>query len=85
MDREELERLLQETESDRAEHTVTLTDTDKFAQAICAFANDMPNHGKPGYLFVGANPDGSSSAAAITDQLLQTWLGSGRTVIFYRE
>jgi ATP-dependent DNA helicase RecG len=67
----ELESLLNDDESDRAERTVSLTDTDKFAEAICAFANDMPNHRKPGYLFIGATTDGRASGARIDDQLLQ--------------
>lgn len=66
----ELQRLLQEDESDRAERTASLTDTDKFGEAICAFANDLPNHRKPGYLFVGANPHGRASGAIIDDPLL---------------
>jgi len=71
MDRAELERLLRDTESDRVERTTSLTDTAKFSEAVCAFANDMPSHRKPGYLFLGANPDGSASGVPITDQLLQ--------------
>jgi ATP-dependent DNA helicase RecG len=71
MDLTELETLLKDLESDRAERTESLVDTTKFSEAVCAFANDMPNHGKPGYLFVGCRPDGSPSGAAITDQLLQ--------------
>jgi ATP-dependent DNA helicase RecG len=71
VERTELETLLEDTESDRAERTESLTDTTKFSEAFCAFANDMPNHGKPGYLFVGCRPDGTASGAAITDQLLQ--------------
>jgi ATP-dependent DNA helicase RecG len=71
MDQTELESLLMDEESDRAERTTSLTDTEKFSEAICAFANDMPNHGKPGYLFVGSHPDGQACGAGITDQLLQ--------------
>jgi len=71
MDRAEALALMRELESDRVERTVSLKDTDKFAQAICAFANDIPLHRKPGYLFVGVRDDGSPSGAAITDQLLQ--------------
>ena len=71
MNRSELEKLLADDESDRVERTISLTDTDKFAEAICAFANDMPNSGKPGYLFIGATPDGQASGAVITDELLQ--------------
>lgn len=71
MIQEELEQLLSDIESDRAERTISVNKTDKFCEAICAFANDLPNHGKPGYLFVGARPDGTASGAEITDQLLQ--------------
>ncbi len=71
MDLVELQRLLTSDEEDRVEKTTSLVDTDKFGEAICAFANDLPNHGRPGYLFVGANRDGSASGASITDQLLQ--------------
>ena len=71
MNRSELEKLLADDESDRVERTISLTDNDKFSEAICAFANDMPNSGKPGYLFVGATSDGQASGAVITDELLQ--------------
>jgi hypothetical protein len=37
----ELEALLVE-ESDTVERTVSVRDTDKFGEAICAFANDLP-------------------------------------------
>ncbi len=71
MDRDEALRLMEDLESDRVERTTSLTDTDKFAKAICAFANDMPQNRQPGYLFVGVRDDGVPSGAAITDQLLQ--------------
>ena len=31
---------------------------DKFCEAICAFANDLPDSRKKGYLLIGANDDG---------------------------
>jgi ATP-dependent DNA helicase RecG len=71
VDREELLTLMADLESDRVERTESLTNTDKFAQAICAFANDMPQDRRPGYLFLGVRDDGRLSGAAITDQLLQ--------------
>ncbi len=49
-----------------------MTNMDKFAQAICAFANDMPHHRQPGYLFVGVDDKGIPAGFEITDQLLQT-------------
>lgn len=71
MDDRELDSLLADIESDRSERTTSTDKTDKFGEAICAFANDLPNHRRPGYLFVGATADGKASGASITDQLLQ--------------
>src|SRR5580698_6877155 len=68
---EELVKLLTETESDRVELTISATNTDKFGEAICAFANDLPNNQKAGYLIIGANDDGSLCNLKVTDQLLQ--------------
>jgi ATP-dependent DNA helicase RecG len=75
MDRVQVLTLMKQLESDRVERTVSLTDTDKFSKAICAFANDMPHHRLPGYLFVGVRDAGQPSGADITDQLLQNLAG----------
>jgi len=66
----ELENLLADLESDRTERKESLTDGDKIRQAICAFANDLPDHRKPGVLFVGADNQGNPVGLAITDQSL---------------
>ena len=70
----ELETLLDDLESDRAERKESWTGSapEKGCEAICAFANDLPNHQKPGVLFVGAKDDGRPSRLAITDDLLLT-------------
>lgn len=44
----------------------------KIRQAVCAFANDMPNHQLPGVVFVGVEDDGSCSELTITDEILLT-------------
>src|SRR5208283_2001735 len=67
----ELEQLLDDIESDRAERTESTTDGDKFRQAVCAFANDLPDHRTTGVLFVGVNGKGEPTGIAVTDQLLQ--------------
>ena len=41
--KEELLELLRDVESSRVERTVSTSDTDKFCEAVCAFANDMPD------------------------------------------
>jgi len=67
----ELEQLLDDIESDRAERKESTTDGDKFRQAVCAFANDLPDHRDVGVLFVGVNNSGEPTGIAVTDQLLQ--------------
>jgi ATP-dependent DNA helicase RecG len=71
---EQLEALLDDLESDFVERKETWKGDahDKGRQAVCAFANDLPDHRKPGVLFVGAKDDGSPSGLAITDELLLT-------------
>ena len=69
---EEIKALLTDIEADNVERTVSTNDTDKFCKAICAFANDLPNHSKPGYLLIGAEDEtGKIAGIDITDQLLK--------------
>lgn len=67
----QLRELLADLEADNVERTISTNNIDKFGQAICAFANDLPGHKKPGYLLIGVNDDGSLSGLQVTDQLLQ--------------
>jgi ATP-dependent DNA helicase RecG len=73
--KDELRALLSDIESDRVERTISSTTTDKFCQAICAFANDYPNHRSPGYLIIGANDDGSLAGMTVSDELLRNLAG----------
>jgi len=66
----ELERLLRDPESDRVERKRSLSDSDDVRQAICAFANDLPDHRQPGVVFLGVNDDGTCAGLAVTDPLL---------------
>ncbi|MDC6170864.1 ATP-binding protein [Paucibacter sp. XJ19-41] len=72
----ELLALLDSLESDRAERKQTWKGSapDKGREAVCAFANDLPNSGQPGVLFVGARDDGEPTGPEfeVTDALLQT-------------
>ncbi len=76
----EVKALLSDIESDRIERTISTSNTDKFGQAICAFANDLPNHNLPGYLIIGADDKTGevNPSVKITDQLLQN-LGGIKT------
>lgn len=72
MDDQELELLLTDLESDRVERKASISEKDKIRQDICAFANDLPNHRRPGIIFIGVNNNGSCSHLTITDDLLRT-------------
>jgi len=70
----ELEALLTDLESDRVERKESLKGDapEKIREAICAFANDLPNHRRPGIVLVGVkDKDGTPSGLAITDELLK--------------
>jgi ATP-dependent DNA helicase RecG len=67
---EELQGLLVDLESDRVERKASLADSDKVCQAICAFANDMPNHQLPGVLFIGADNEGRCVGLPVSEELL---------------
>ena len=68
----ELLDLLTDIESDRVERKASLSDRDRVRQAICAFANDLPDHRKPGVVFLGVHDDGTCANLRITDELLRT-------------
>jgi ATP-dependent DNA helicase RecG len=67
----ELRQLISRKEADRVEFTTATNDTDKFAEAVCAFANDLPNHLRPGYLIIGVDSRGNFSGLTVTDELLR--------------
>jgi len=49
MTKEELQKIIAIDEGFRIELTTSTGNMDKFQEAICAFANDMPGSGKKGY------------------------------------
>ena len=71
IDKNIISQLLNDLENDRVERTTSTTNTDKFGQAICAFANDLPAYDLPGYLILGADDDGNLKPIDITDDLLK--------------
>jgi len=70
---EDLERMLTDLESDLAERKQSFAgDAPNAArEAVCAFANDLPDNRKAGVVFIGARDDGSPSGLPITDELLR--------------
>ena len=69
--KDEIQELLHSTENYRVERTTSTGDMDKFQEAICAFANDLPNSRKNGYLILGAYDNGELSGLKVTDDLLK--------------
>jgi ATP-dependent DNA helicase RecG len=69
---ENLESMLSDLESDLAERKESFKGDapTKIREAVCAFANDLPGHGRPGVVFVGARDNGSPAGLAVTDELL---------------
>ncbi len=67
---QELLALIANLESDRAERTESVKDTDKFSIAICAFSNDFPNNRQPGYVIVGVSDKGIPNGLVVSDKLL---------------
>jgi ATP-dependent DNA helicase RecG len=68
---EQLTALIADIESDRVERTTSTKDTNKFGEAICAFANDFPNYRQPGYLLVGVADSGNANGLKVSDELLR--------------
>lgn len=76
----EIRALLNDIESDRVERTISTTNTDKFGQAICAFANDLPDYKQAGYLFLGVKDDGEVQGLDVTDDEIEEDRKEGHTV-----
>lgn len=67
---------LESDETDRIERTISKNKTDKFAEAICAFANDFPDYKKPGYLLIGLDDkNGKPCGLQVDDDFLKNLAG----------
>lgn len=70
---EELLEIISDIESDRLEFKESLSGDapTRIREAICAFANNLPRHEKPGFVFVGVRNDGTIKGLSVTDELLR--------------
>ena len=66
----ELEVLMADLESDFVERKESAADGRRIRRNICAFANDLPGHGRPGVVLVGVRDDGNCALLPIDDDLL---------------
>lgn len=71
MTKEELYEIIASDESYRIELTTSTGDMDKFQEAICAFANDMPGSRKKGYLLIGVRNNGQIDGLKVDDALMK--------------
>lgn len=71
---QQLTELLDDLESDRVERKRAWAGSapETVPKAVCAFANDLPNHNAPGIVFIGANDNGTAAGIQVADQLLLT-------------
>ncbi len=69
----ELMQIIADDESDRIEFKEFLSGSaaKDIREAICAFANDLPGHEKPGFVFVGVKKDKTIVGVSVTDELLR--------------
>ena len=65
MDNHNLEVLLHDLESDRVERKSSAADRNEIRRAICALANDLPNHQQSGVIFIGVSNDGSCTTLTL--------------------
>ena len=70
---DELEAMMADLESDRVERKESLQGDSpaRIREAVCAFANDLPDHRRAGVVFVGADDEGRPKGIEITDELLR--------------
>ena len=66
-------QIIEAGEADRVELKESLSGsaTERIREAVCAFANDLPRHQKPGLVFVGVRDDKTITGLSVTDELLQ--------------
>jgi len=67
----QLKEIIALGEADRVEITRSITDTDKFREAICSFSNDMSGSGLAGYLLIGIDEKDPGFRLNATDDLLK--------------
>ena len=71
--KEELLQIIEYSEADCVEFKEFLSGsaTERIREAICAFANDLPRHEKPGFVFVGVKDNRTIADLSVTDELLR--------------
>ena len=74
--KDEIQELLHSTETYRVERTTSTGDMDKFQEAICAFANDLPNSRKKGYLILRTYENGGKTGGKVDGDVVDIIAGN---------
>jgi ATP-dependent DNA helicase RecG len=77
----EIEILFRANESDLVERKRSTNLKDAILEAMCAFANDLPDHQRAGVIFVGVNDDGSCANQTFSEKSLReisNWRNEGK-------
>jgi len=77
----EIEVLFRARESDLVERKRSPSLKDEILEAICAFANDLPDHGRPGVVFVGVEDNGKCANLTISEKTVRdiaNWRNEGK-------
>ncbi len=71
---DELEEMMADLESDRVERKESFRGSapESVREAVCAFANDLPNHRRPGVVCIGVSDRGVPVGLEVTDELLRS-------------
>ena len=69
----ELMQIIEDDEAERVEFKESLpgSSPEGIREAICAFANNLPDYRKPGFIFVGVKNDRTIAGLSVTDELLR--------------
>jgi ATP-dependent DNA helicase RecG len=77
----EVDVLFRTMESDLVERKRSTNLKGDILEAICAFANDLPDHQKPGLIFVGVEDDGMCANLTVTEKTIRdvaNWRNEGK-------
>ena len=77
----EIEVLYRANESDLVERKRSTNLKENILESICAFANDLPDHQRPGVIFIGVNDDGSCANQTFSEKTLRevvNWRNEGK-------
>jgi ATP-dependent DNA helicase RecG len=78
MDTAEIKALIRDLETDRVERKAAYSDPDRVKEAVCAYANDLPDHRRPGIVAIGVDDKSGEPVGLTVDDKLLLALGQIR-------